>query len=230
MEDKVSEQYTLWASTYDKDKVEIFARAGYSYEEFMVRFIKSCCLKAGMNILDVGSGTGLTAITIAKAVSGNCRIAGIEPVDAMIGKAKTNIKNEGLQDVILINKASAESVPSEDCVYDLVTCTFAMRHTNIEKALTEFARVLKPKGRIVVADIYAPEKWRNILGKLIAPLFQFAFRFGKYKAETISKVLTINEWRALLGRLGLTVTNIVEFPGKKEPDWEIGRAIISITK
>ena len=230
MEDKIKEQYTSWAATYDRDKVEIFAQAGCSYEEFMVRFLQFCNLKAGMNILDVGTGTGLTAISVAKALSGDCRILGIEPIDAMIEKAKSNIKNEELQDVVLIDKASAENIPSEDCIYDLVTCTFAIRHTNIEKALGEFIRVLKPRGRIVIADIYAPEKWRSVLGKLMAPLFQFTFRFRRCKAEAKSKVLTINEWRTLFGGLRLTVIDIVEFPGKEDPEWEIGRAIIAIEK
>jgi ubiquinone/menaquinone biosynthesis C-methylase UbiE len=230
MEDKVNEQYTSWAATYDRDKVEMFAQAGYSYEEFMIRFLKFCGLRSGMNILDVGTGTGLTALSVAKALLGNCRISGIEPTDAMIEKAEANIKNEGLQDVIFINKASAEKLPGGDRVYDLVTCTFAIRHTNIEKALAEFIRVLKPRGRIVIADIYAPGKWRSVLGKLMAPFFQFAFRFRKYKAETKSKVLTIDEWRTLLEGLRLTVIDIVEFPGKKDPEWEIGRAIIAIEK
>jgi ubiquinone/menaquinone biosynthesis C-methylase UbiE len=230
MEGKVNEQYTSWAATYDRDKVEMFAQAGYSYEEFMVRLLKLCGLRVGMNILDVGTGTGLTAISVAKALSGNCRILGIEPIDAMIDKAKSNIKNEELEDVILIKKASAQNVPSEDHVYDLVTCTFAIRHTDVGKALAEFIRVLKPNGRIVIADIYAPEKWRSVLGKIMAPVFQFAFRFRKYKAETKSNVLTINEWRTLLGELGLNVIDILEFPGKKDPQWEIGRAIIAIEK
>jgi ubiquinone/menaquinone biosynthesis C-methylase UbiE len=230
MEGKVNEQYTSWAATYDRDKVEMFAQAGYSYEEFMVRLLKLCGLRVGMNILDVGTGTGLTAISVAKALSGNCRILGIEPIDAMIDKAKSNIKNEQLEDVILIKKASAENVPSEDHVYDLVTCTFAIRHTDVGKALAEFIRVLKPNGRIVIADIYAPEKWRSVLGKIMAPVFQFAFRFRKYKAETKSNVLTMNEWRTLLEGLGLTVIDILEFPGKKDPQWEIGRAIIAMEK
>ena len=230
MESRVSEQYSSWAATYDRDKVEMFTKAGYSYEEFMIRFLKLCGLRAGMNILDVGTGTGLTAISLAKALSRDCRILGIEPIDAMIEKAQSSIKNEELQDIILINKASAENVPSEDRIYDLVTCTFAIRHTDIMKALVEFVRVLKPNGRIVIADIYAPQGWRSMLGKLMAPVFQFAFRFRKYKAETKSKLLTISEWRTLLGGLGLTVIDIVEFPGKKDPQWEIGRAIIAIEK
>ena len=230
MEDKINEQYTSWAATYDRDKVEMFAQVGYSYEEFIVRFVKSCGLRAGMSILDVGTGTGLTAISIAKALSGNCRILGIEPIDAMIEKAKSNIKNEELGNVIVIKKASAENVPGEDHIYDLVTCTFAIRHTDIGRALAEFDRVLKPKGRIVIADIYAPERWRSVPGKLMAPVFQFTFRFRKYKAETKSKVFTISEWRTLLGGLGLTVIDVVEFPGKKDPQWEIGRAIIAIEK
>ena len=230
MEDKVKEQYTSWAATYDKEKMQMFARAGYSYEEFMDRMVKFCDLRAGMNILDVGTGTGLTAISVAKALSGKCRILGIEPIDTMLEKAITNIKNEELQDIILMDKASAENIPSIDCAYDLVTCTFAIRHTNIEKALGEFIRVLKPKGRIVIADIYAPEKWRSVFGNLMTPVFQFAFRLRKYKAETKSKVLTMNEWRALLDGLGLNVIDIVEFPGKKDPEWEMGRAIIAIEK
>lgn len=127
-------------------------------------------------------------------------------------------------------KASAESIPSEDSVYDLVTCTFAIRHMNIEEAFGEFIRVLKPKGKIVIADIYAPEKWRGTLGKIIAPILQFTFRFSKYKAETKSKVLTINEWKSLFEGLGLTIIEIVEFPGKKEPEWQIGRAIMAMGK
>jgi ubiquinone/menaquinone biosynthesis C-methylase UbiE len=230
MEDKVNTQYTAWAATYDKDKVKIFAQAGYSYEDFMVRFLQFCSLRAGMHILDVGTGTGLTAISVARALQGNCRILGIEPVAAMIEKAEANIKNEELEDIITIRRASAGNLPSEDHVYDLVTCTFAIRHTDIEKALAEFIRVLRAKGRIVIADIYAPEGWRSMLGKVMAPVLQFAFRFRKYKAETRSRVLTINEWRALLGRLGLTVISIAQFPGRKDPPWEIGRAIIAIEK
>jgi ubiquinone/menaquinone biosynthesis C-methylase UbiE len=230
MEDEVNKQYTTWAATYDKDKVEMFARAGSSYEEFMVRFLKLCDLRSGMNILDVGTGTGLTAISVAKALSGNCRILGIEPVDAMIEKAKSNIKKEELQDVILIDKSSAENILVENCVYDLVTCTFAIRHTNIKKVLVECIRVLRSKGRIVVADIYAPEKWRSMLGKLMIPAFQFVFRFRKYKAETKSKLLTISEWRTLLGGLGLTIIDIVEFPGKRDPEWEIGRFVMAVEK
>jgi ubiquinone/menaquinone biosynthesis C-methylase UbiE len=150
MGDKVNKQYTSWAATYNRDKVKMFAQAGYSYEEFMIHFLKSCGLRAGMNILDVGTGMGLSTISLAKALSGNCSILGIEPVDTMIEKAEANIKNEELQDVILISKASAEDLPSENRVYDLVTCTFAICHTNVEKTLAEFIRVLNAKGKIRV--------------------------------------------------------------------------------
>lgn len=227
---QIEEQYRRWAASYDQEKVAIFARAGYSYEEFMERFIECCALKDGMTILDVGSGTGLTAIALAKALSGKGKIVGIEPVEAMAARARANIEKEQLEDIIMIEPASAESIPGGDSAYDLVTCTFAIRHMNINKALTEFIRVLKPKGRIVIADIYAPEKWRSALGKVITPFLRLAFRFSKYKAERKSKVLTINEWRDLLEDLGLTIIEIVEFPGKKEPDWELGRAIMAVAK
>lgn len=67
-----------------------------------------------MNILDVGVGTGLTSLHIAKYLSGNCKILGVEPVEEMIKRAKYNIKKESLEDVISIKKGIGENIPCEN--------------------------------------------------------------------------------------------------------------------
>ncbi len=228
--EKTKEQYTKWASTYDKDKVTLFEDAGIDYHKFMDSFIKCCDLKPGMNVLDVGAGTGLTSMFIAKALSKECTILGVEPVDEMIEKARSNITEESLHDVITMEKGIGEDIPCKDEQFDLVTCTFAIRHMDSEKALLEFERVLKPGGRIVIADICAPEKWRTFFGKIFVGGIMRVITAQKYKGEARSTLLTTHEWEALLEKTGLTLLELQEFCGKKDPEWELKRIILSAQK
>ena len=43
----------------------------------------------------------------------------------------------------------------------------------------------------------------------------------KYKGEMKSKVLTVEEWKTLIGHLDLKIVDILEFPGRREPESEI---------
>ncbi len=229
IEKKIGQQYEEWAKSYDEDKIKLFGESGVDYNEFMKSLLSLCELKPNMSILDVGAGTGLTSIAIAKALSCNCRILAVEPIDEMIERARTNVQQEGVEDCIEFKNGIGESLPCNDEEFDLVTCTFAIRHMDVEGALLEFERVLRPSGRIVIADICAPEKWRSLPGKIITPLMQFMIS-RKYKGEMKSKVLTVNEWKTLIEKLDLRIRSIVEFPGKREPEWEIKRVIMSIQK
>ena len=97
----VKEQYEVWASTYDKDKVEIIrSDTGIELGDFVNRILDNCCLEDGQKILDVGTGTGLIAMSIAKRLSANCKILGIDITDVMLEKAEINIKKESLENVI----------------------------------------------------------------------------------------------------------------------------------
>ncbi len=228
--EKIREQYIKWASTYDENKITLFEDAGIDYHKFMDSFIKCCDLKPGMNILDMGAGTGLTSVSIAKALSKKCTILGIEPVDEMIERAHSNITRESLHDVITMKKGRGEDIPCKDESFDLITCTFAIRHMDIEKTLLEFERVLKPGGRIVIADICAPEKWRTFFGKIFVGGIMRVITAQKYKGEARSTLLTTHEWEALLEKMGLTLVELQEFCGKKDPEWELRRVILSAQK
>ena len=93
----ITEQYEAWASTYDLDKVEMIRKdTGIELEEFVNHILDNCQLKKGQEILDVGIGTGLISVSISKRLSGNCKILGIDITDAMLTKAKNNIKMESL--------------------------------------------------------------------------------------------------------------------------------------
>jgi len=228
----VKEQYEAWASTYDKDKVEIIREdTGIELGEFVNHILDNCHLEDGQNILDVGTGTGLIAMSIAKRRSGNCKILGIDITDVMLEKAKTNIKKESLENVISLRKASAENIPTNNDIYDLIVCVFTIRHTDIESALSEFMRVLKSRGKVVIVDLYAPEKWRSLPAKIIVPIFKLFFMCKKeMKAEKESKLFTLEEWKTLAIEIGGKDILIEKFPNISEPEWKPGKMIISWTK
>lgn len=96
--------------------------------------------------------------------------------------------------------------------------------------MNEFIRVLKPDGKIVIADICAPEKWRTLSGKILMFLVLCLSVAKKHKGEAKSKVLTLNEWKKLLENMGLKIVKTKEFVGKKDPHWEMRRVIISAKK
>jgi len=231
-EKMVKEQYEAWALTYDKDKVEIIkSDTGIELGEFVNLILDNCNLRNGMSILDVGIGSGLISMSIAKRLLGKCKILGIDITDVMLKKAKANIKNESLGDVISLKKASAENIPANNNSYNLIVCVFTIRHTEIKNTLSEFMRVLKLKGRVVIVDLYAPEKWRSLPAKIIMPLFKLFFmRKKKMGAEKESKLLTLEEWKTLVKEIGGKNIQIDKFSNIGEPEWKPGKMIISWNK
>jgi len=228
---KIKIQYSKWAETYEKDKIELFKKDGLDYDEFMNKFLECCELKPNMYILDVGIGTGLTSIFLAKKLSNKCKITGIEPSEEMVNFAKINLKKENLGNTISLKMGKGEEIPFKNGSFDLTVSTFALRHMEIEKALKEIRRILRNKGRIVVADICAPEKWRTSFGKVVSFMVKHIIS-GKrqHRGESESHVLTVKEWKELFGKFEFRINRILEFPSKEAPEWKPKRVIFSATK
>jgi ubiquinone/menaquinone biosynthesis C-methylase UbiE len=66
--------------------------------------------KVDDKVLDVATGTGSIAISLANRVDNKCQTTGIDITAAMLGKARDNIKEFGLEKVIELMKALAEMV------------------------------------------------------------------------------------------------------------------------
>lgn len=228
----IKQQYEAWAPTYDEDKIEVIRNdTGIELGEFVSLILNSCYLRNNHSVLDVGIGTGLISISIAKKLSGKCKILGIDITDVMLKKAKANIENESLGEVISLKKAPAENIPVKGNSYDLIVCVFTIRHTKIKSALNEFIRVLKPKGRICLVDLYAPEKWKSLPAKMIMPVFKlFLMCKKKMSAERESTLLTLGEWKNLITKMGGINIQIINFPNINEPNWKPGKMIITWIK
>tara|TARA_B100001939_G_scaffold323317_1_gene314450 strand:+ start:264 stop:968 length:705 start_codon:yes stop_codon:yes gene_type:complete len=102
------------------------------------------------SLIDVASGTGDIAKLFYKKSKKSCQITCVEPNLKMFKKGQLNLKN--ISEVNWIN-ASAEKLPIPDNTFDYYSISFGMRNvTNIDSALKEAFRVLKPGGRFMCLE------------------------------------------------------------------------------
>jgi ubiquinone/menaquinone biosynthesis C-methylase UbiE len=99
--------------------------------------------------LDIATGTGNTALTIAPLV---LRVTGLDMSVRMLEQGQKRALEEGITNADFL-EGSAENLPFPDATFDLVTSRHAPHHfRNVPKFLSEVFRVLKPGGRFVMAD------------------------------------------------------------------------------
>lgn len=104
-------------------------------------------ISAGQHALDLASGAGEPALTIAEMVGPEGRVTATDLAEGMLAGAKRRAAERGLGN-IGFEIADAEALPFPDAGIDRVTCRFGlMFFPDKPKALTECLRVLKPGGR-----------------------------------------------------------------------------------
>jgi SAM-dependent methyltransferase len=110
-------------------------------------------LAAGETVLDLGSGAGLDSILASRRVGPSGRVLGIDMTQEMIDKAKANVHSLGLANVDF-QFGDIEALPFDDSDVHVVI-TNGVFNLCLSKAevLSEVFRVLRPGGRIQMADI-----------------------------------------------------------------------------
>ena len=101
-------------------------------------------------LIDVACGTGDIAKIYLRKISNEAEITCVDPNQGMISKGREKLKDfKNLKWII----SPAENLKIEDNKFDFYTISFGLRNTkNIEKAISEAYRVLKPGGRFLCLE------------------------------------------------------------------------------
>ncbi|HWE80723.1 MAG TPA: methyltransferase domain-containing protein [Gaiellaceae bacterium] len=156
-------------------------------------------LAPGDHVLDLGSGTGTDAFCAAVQVGENGRVVGIDFTDEQIDKATALCDSSGFARVSFVN-ASIDTLPFADGSFDAVVSNGVVNLSPVkDRVFREAARVLRPGGRLVLADIVSArplkentrrkvELWAAcIAGAIPLDSYLHAIEAAGFHAETVRK-------------------------------------------
>jgi SAM-dependent methyltransferase len=220
-----------WGSSFRLTAAEKWkaksAAMGRDVTEALVSYAQP---QGGMRVLDLASGTGEPAITLASHVGPAGHVKALDLSADLLAIAAERARQRGLTNVT-IQQADAQHLPFPDNQFDLATCRFGvMFFPDVESALRDLYRVLRPRARACFAA-WGPEDQpyfstsigivhRRVGGPLLAPGGPDPFRFAR--PGSLSEVLK---------RSGFT--NVHEerrivpwtWPGSVEEVWEQQQAV-----
>ena len=106
----------------------------------------------GETVLDIGSGGGLDSLVAARMVGAGGKVVGLDLSPEMVARAYENLKQTDLTNVAF-QEFSGEDLPFPDGSFDVVISNGAFNLIPAKgRMLKEACRVLKPNGRLLIAD------------------------------------------------------------------------------
>jgi len=158
----------------DRD-VAAFERRAQSYEHgwlgrWHVRLARDVARRviaidpAADRVLDVGCGTGALLRELSRRATSAEELVGVDAAAGMVAVARARLEG-GTR--ARVEVAEAESLPFDDDSFDVVVSTLSFDHwADQQRGLAECARVLRPRGTLVLVDLFSPLLWpTTMLGR-----------------------------------------------------------------
>ena len=134
-----------WLAGVSERAIETFAGTGNPFAMGELR--------EGERVVDVGSGGGIDSLVAARMVGPTGQVIGVDMTPAMLDRARASAKESGLENVEF-REAYMEDLPVPDDWATVVISNGVLNLTpDKQKTLGEMFRVLRPGGRLQIADI-----------------------------------------------------------------------------
>jgi ubiquinone/menaquinone biosynthesis C-methylase UbiE len=185
------EQYTPIAAAYVTSRI-------HSQGADLPRMVELAGLGRGQRLLDVGTGTGHTALAFARA---GVEVVGLDMTRAMLAQAVGQAREQ--RAVFDPVQSHAERLPFADRAFDGVACRYCAHHfRDVPAAIREMCRVIRPGGPLVFVDHVAPED---------DTADQFVNRLDWLRDPSHRREARLSEYRAWLDAVGLRLAHVEPF-------------------
>jgi SAM-dependent methyltransferase len=119
--------------------------------------VQHAALRPGESAVDLGCGAGIDTLLAASAVGPSGRVVGVDMTPEMVARARRNAATAGFEH-IEIRAGLIEELPLPDCSVDVVISNGVLNlSTRKSRVLAETMRVLRPGGRVSIADLVLSE-------------------------------------------------------------------------
>jgi ubiquinone/menaquinone biosynthesis C-methylase UbiE len=208
---------------------------GWSYEEFVNILLNNVQIKPTDPILDVATGTSFIPIRLIKTHPNIKQIVGLDITLGMLLKGRQNAPSLFDEGRIKLVCGTALAMPLTGSSFELVLCGLATHHMEVKILLMEIQRVLKPHGRLAIADVGGARSWKNPIVKAFIRILAFIYFFftesksrAWVEASALTNIRTAQEWQVLLKELGFNDITVKEIQSKKP--WMPNPIIINAKK
>jgi len=114
-------------------------------------------------VLEYGCGRGSAAFDLAR---GGAHVTGIDISEVGIGEARAQAQSLGLVDRLHFQQMNAEALQFDDASFDLVCGSGILHHLDIQQAVEEIVRILRPGGRAVFFEPLGHNPFINLYRRL----------------------------------------------------------------
>jgi demethylmenaquinone methyltransferase/2-methoxy-6-polyprenyl-1,4-benzoquinol methylase len=166
---RVRDMFTAIAKKYDlNNRLHSF----WLDQLWRRRAVKMAKVSKSDNVVDVACGTGDLSMAFYKA--GVASVLGIDFTRAMLDLAVVKAENAGM--AIEFRQGDAMNLNLPDASFDVVSIAFGIRNVqDPAKAISEFHRILRPEGRLIVLEFSTPPNrcvrlFNNFYTKNVMPI------------------------------------------------------------
>jgi ubiquinone/menaquinone biosynthesis C-methylase UbiE len=155
-------------------------------------------IKPGETVLDLGSGAGFDCFLAARQLAGTGKVIGVDMTAAMISKARANARKGNYANVEF-RLGEIEALPVADASVDLILSNCVINLSPEKgRVFREAFRVLKPGGRLAIADVVATKPLPPALKQKLSAI-----------GACIGGATLLGDLRALLAEAGFERIDIV---------------------